>query len=505
MASRGRLSNAVRITDINDFLAPSQACVLPLGGGASGSTSNVPVQADKQARDAVEVARINVEPAGSVLAPIVPVQGKAVEVTRAKVTLSDCLTCSGCVTSAETVLLSTDSLDSIRQFMSSKQGDGPTRFSVAALSQQAAASIAVHFDRSLDVTARKLSTFLRHNVGFDCVLDLAFARHVSLLEASEEFKQRFKLGKKLTITSACPGWLSYAEKTQGDDILDCISSVRSPQGLLALIAASLRPKEDKREIWVTSVMPCHDKKLEANRPEFISRDASGNDVKEVDCVITAGELIDLMKELKFDFANAIESPFDEPFQTQKIWEFGTGVGSGSGGYADFILRDAAREFLKIALPEQSLLWQKASKSGDLKSIIVEDKTGAKRLHFATAYGFRSLQSILRKVRRGICAYDYIELMACPGGCNNGGGLLDPMLDPNDNTRTSRQQVNLHLQNVNAKFSEARSEKNPFSIAAVQDMYKYSVGGLPGTESAKKALTMSIQRRELSNNPASFDW
>lgn len=505
MAPKARLSNAVRITDINDFLAPSQACVLPLGGGASANSSRTPVEDGKQGAENVVVARLKAEPAGSFLAPIVPVQSTNVEVAKAKVTLSDCLTCSGCVTSAETVLLSTDSLDSLRQFRKSRKSSARSNFAVAALSQQAVASIAVHFGSSLGVAARKLSTFLRDDVGFDAVFDLSFARHLSLLEASEEFKQRFKSGKKLTITSACPGWVSYAEKTQDDNILSCISSVRSPQGLAALVAKALRPQGNTSDVWITAIMQCHDKKLEASRPEFVSIDSSGNEKKEVACVITAGELMDLIDECKFDFEDATESPFDVPFQTAKTKIFGVNVGSGSGGYADFILREAAEEFLGVKLPDGPLQWEKASKSGDLMLITIEETSGTKKLQFAKAYGFRSLQSILRKVRRGICKFDYIELMACPGGCNNGGGLLDAPLDPEDTTLTLRQRTNLHLESVNAKFSESPIVENPLSIASVQDLYRHVVGGLPGTQPAKKMLTMSIQPRKMSNNPASFDW
>lgn len=494
MASKVRLSNAVRISDVNDFLAPSQACVLPLGGGA------VPEGLNKNA-----VAQIKSEPAGSVLAPIVPVETTTTGTTKAKVTLSDCLTCSGCVTSAETVLLSTESLDAIRKVMIGGGGDRKNKYAVVALSQQAVASIAAHFGTGLEVTARKLSTFLRKDIGFDAVIDMSFARHLTLLEASAEFIERFKFGKKLTITSACPGWVSYAEKTQGPDILDCISSVRSPQGMLSLLSKALQPSGDSRQIWVSSIMPCHDKKLEASRREFVSQDDDGTETKDVDCVLTAGEVMDLIEERNFNFVNAVESPFNEAFCDSPTNKFGVGVGSGSGGYADFILRAAAKEFLDVVLPNGALPMEKASKSGDLTSITVKNKDGTKQLRFATAYGFRSLQSILRKMRRGQCMYDYIELMACPGGCNNGGGQLAAPIDSDETTRSFRQQANKYLEVVNMKFSEAPPVSDPLSLPGVRKLYSDTIQGPPGTAQARKMLSMSIQSRKTSSSPASLDW
>lgn len=497
MASKRGLSNALRITDINDFLAPSSACVLPLGGGAFSDKSAVVIP-----------AKTTSEPAGSVLAPIVPVQPSVKASTvKAKVTLSDCLACSGCVTSAETVLLSTESLDELRRVMTDDRKGRASKFAVAALSQQAVASIAAHYGLRLATTARKLSTFLRRGIGFDAVVDLSFARHFSLLEAGKEFIRRYNEGKKLTIASACPGWVTYAEKTQGKEILNCISEVRSPQGMLGVIAKSFQPAGDTRTVWLCTVMPCHDKKLEANRAEFTVLDEKGKPAREVSCVLTAGELLELMKKRDFNFGDAEEGFFDEPFQVTQTTKFGVAVGSGSGGYADYVLRNAAKELLGVTLPAGPLNMEKASKSGDLQSITLSDDRGSKSLCFALAYGFRSLQSVLRKIRRGECVYNYIELMACPGGCTNGGGLLEVPYGSETTNLSLKQQATKHLEAVNQVFAQASQVSSPFELPSVRYIYEEVVRGSPGSLQSTKKLGMSIQsRKEIGTvAPASLEW
>lgn len=497
MASKRGLSNALRITDLNDFLSPSTSCILPLGGGA------LPEKTVDTA-----LAKPALEPAGSVLAPIVPVQPFTnTTPAKAKVTVSDCLACSGCVTSAETVLLSTESVEELKRVMIEDTPGRALKYTVAALSQQAVASIAVHYGMQLATTARKLSTFLRLHVGFDAVVDLSFARHFALLEAAEEFVQRYKEGKELTIASACPGWVTYAEKTQGKEVLDCISAVRSPQGMLGFLAKTLRPTGDTRPIWSCAIMPCHDKKLEANRPEFIVNDETGAQAREVSCVLTAGELLELIRERNFKFGSAEESFFDEPLQREHITTFGVAVGSGSGGYADFVLRNAARKLLGVSLPAEPLKMEKASKSGDLQSITVANEDGSRNLRFALAYGFRSLQSVLRKIRRCECAYNYIELMACPGGCTNGGGLLEVADNPNETGLSLKQQASRHVEAVNKVFAQAPHVFSPFDLPNVRHVYKEVVRGSPGSLPSEKRLGMLIQSRKGTSvvTPASLDW
>jgi iron only hydrogenase large subunit-like protein len=491
-----RLSSALTVADVNDFLTPAAACVLPLGGGA--------------------VASVAPAPPGSVLAPIIPTgdaTATAAAPQTARVTLSDCLSCSGCVTSAETVLLSSTNLDKIRAALlpggarAAQRGDLRV---VVALSQQAVASIAVELGLGLQAAAGALATFFTGSLGADCVVDLAFARHFALEEAAAEFLRRRRGGESVVVASACPGWVTYAEKTQGKDVLNVISRVRSPQAIAGAVvprvlgdgvgdaervevlgrspkrSPQLRPR---RRTWLMTVMPCHDKKLEAARPGYTGAAEDGQ--PDVEAVLTAGEVLQLAAELFVDVASLPPSPLDARFAAGPDG-FGTATGSGSGGYAEYVLRIAARELLGVELPGERLTMEKVTRSGDVRSITVRSADGDRQLRFGTAYGFRSLQSVLRKIRRGECEYDYIELMACPGGCTNGGGQI-PVLDGDKKAMTKQ------LVQVDAVYASAANPERPREVLGVAQLYQ-SLGA-----SADDVLYTSYERREQNVIAAVNNW
>lgn len=485
MNKRSELSSALRITNVNDFLAPANSCVLPVAGGALPA------------------------PAGSVLSPIVPSQISATTTPQLKatVTVSDCLACSGCVTSAETVLLSTENIDVLNGFAQQRNKTGQfgnTHFAIAALSQQSVASIANHFNLSLDATARRISRFFKDVLHFDAVFDNSLAVQVSLLESASEFIQRWRQGKKITLTSACPGWLTYAEKTQDAIILDAISSVRSAQGIVGALAKSLMTLDDKRPTWVLSVAQCHDKKLEAIRSELTTL-VGMEQKRQVDCVLTTGELVDVMNQHSFDLLTTKGASLDDVHQLSCVHKpFGVAVGSGSDGYAEYVLRRAAKEILGVEVGPGDVQFEKSSKSGDVRVATVEKVDGSRTLRFATAYGFRSLQSILRKIRKGECPYNYIELMACPGGCNNGGGQLSPPDLKQEDARSAKQQNADHLDGVHEKFFEAPRFEDPTKVPGVREFYKDRLGESVGSALAMQRTRLKIQSRK-EGTAASFDW
>lgn len=478
MNNQGQLSSALRITNVNDFLAPTTSCVLPGGGVAA--------------------------PAGSVLAPIVPTEKPLTDrKTVATVTVSDCLSCTGCVTSAETILLSTENVTQLRNFIEfRKQGHSSDHYAVATLSQQSVASIAVQYGMDMTKAARKVTTFLTQWAGFDAVVDPAFARHIALLESCREFVYRYQEGERPIIASACPGWLTYAEKTQNESVLSCLSRVRSFQGILAAVAHRLRPPEDERPIWLLSVAQCHDRKLEAVRPEMAR---SGSNQSQLNCVITTAELIDLIRESKYDIISAKETLLTTVGSTPLDVGFGSAVASPSDGYADAVMRAAANDILNLP-PDQALpKFEKVSKSGDVRVATLSNIDGSIQMRFATAYGFRSLQSVLRKVRAGSCPYDYVELMACPGGCTNGGGQIPPPQPSSDTDPHSAKILSAdHLRAVNQAFTQAPPITSFFSDPLVYSIYDCELGGHVGSDEARQKTSLDIQSRKVSET-TSIDW
>ncbi|XP_047313244.1 protein NAR1 [Impatiens glandulifera] len=406
-----KFSATLRIGDLNDYIAPSQGCVVSL------KNLKAPIaKLDK-----------------SELAEKLGVQQKTEPV---KISLKDCLACSGCITTAETVMLEKQSLD---EFLSSLN-KGKTV--IVSISPQSRASLATYFGLSPVQVFKKLTTFLK-SMGVKAVFDTSCSRDLVLIESCNEFITRYKQkhssenGSSKSslpmISSACPGWICYAEKTLGSYILPYISSVKSPQQTIgSIIKRHLCHKMQIREddIYHVTVMPCYDKKLEAARDDFVfeaefpgefpGRNASI--VTEVDSVLTSGEILELIQLKSVDFLTLEESPLDRLLTNVSDEGHLYGVNGGSGGYAETIFRNFAKTVFGRDI--QGPLEYKIIRNTDLREISLE-VDGETVLKFALCYGFRNLQNIVRKIKMGKCDYDFIEVMACPSGCLNGGGQIKP--------------------------------------------------------------------------------
>ncbi|KAI8524955.1 hypothetical protein RHMOL_Rhmol13G0190000 [Rhododendron molle] len=299
-----KFSATLRIGDLNDYIAPSQGCVVSLKGRKP--TPNKPDKSEGKP-----------EKVGSGTDPL--------QTDPVKISLKDCLACSGCITSAETVMLEKQSLD---EFLSNID-KGKTV--IVSLSPQSRASLAVYFGLSPLQVFKKLTTFLK-SLGVKAVFDTSCSRDLSLIESCNEFISRYKQihssddgickSSLPMIASACPGWICYAEKTLGSYILPYISSVKSPQQTMGAIIKhhichklGIRPDE----VYHVTVMPCYDKKLEAARDNFVfevqsqgeTHENAGLKITEVDSVLTSGEVLDLLKSQSVDFEALEESPLDK--------------------------------------------------------------------------------------------------------------------------------------------------------------------------------------------------
>lgn len=157
-------------------------------------------------------------------------------------------------------------------------------------------SIAAKHNMDLKTCATKLNTFFKDHLSADHVLDTAFARNFSLLESGREFVEKYRQNEKLTLlTSSCPGWICYAEKTHGSFILPYISSVKSPQQVMGSLVKDYLSRQvlnmPADRIYHVTIMPCFDKKLESSRKDFIDE---LTETKDVDCVLSTVELEELL-------------------------------------------------------------------------------------------------------------------------------------------------------------------------------------------------------------------
>lgn len=413
--------SAVLLGNLNDFIAPGQACVNPIfvdpapAPGATGATKKrIELSFDLAAGEAL----MDTKPTKG----LIKLDNKS---NAAKVSLSDCLACSGCVTTAETVLLKAQSVSEFLQTMEGIRNRTSDKYSTACvtLAPQVLASLAARFNTSVPVTQAKLVGFLKQACGVDSVLDASgLASYVSQLEVAKEFVARYRATapspRLPMLSSSCPGWVCYAEKTLGRQVLDHLSEVRSPQQVAGVL---LKSKLDR--VYHVSIMPCPDKKLEASRTEFKRLEDA-----EVNCVLTATELCDLLVNFHGDldaaFAN-LPVPTNATPTALEV-EFGGNVeerfAGNSGSLCAFVFRYACRELFGVDLPAHAALPFKRGRNADTWTLELEME-GRTVLSFATSYGFRNIQEVGRKVRHGLLKAHFLEVMACPSGCVNGGGLV----------------------------------------------------------------------------------
>ncbi|KAL2895806.1 Protein NAR1 [Bienertia sinuspersici] len=461
-----KFSATLRLGDLNDFIAPSQACVVtqlkPNSTNPSLNTSENRVKA----------------------AP--PVSAEPV-----KISLKDCLACSGCITSAETVMLEKQSLD---EFLSSIN-KGKTV--IVSVSPQSRASLATHFGLSPPQAFKKLTTFFK-SLGVKAVFDTSCSRDLALIEACNEFIVRYKQsqfgdGERCTtslpmISSACPGWICYAEKTLGSYILPYISSVKSPQQTIGAVfkrylcqKMSLRPDE----VYHVTVMPCYDKKLEAAREDFVFEMAypNGSNIHEV---------LELIQLKSVDFTSVDESPLDRMLANVNDEGYLYGVNGGSGGYAETIFRHAAKALFRKDI--EGPLEFKIIRNSDFREVLLEVE-GKTVLRFALCYGFRNLQNVVRKIKTGKSDYHFLEIMACPSGCLNGGGQIKPK--PGQSAKDLIQQLeSVYMENVMVS--------DPFQNPIAKGLYDEWLEQ-PGSEKAKQYLHTEYHPVVKSITSQLYNW
>ncbi len=287
-------------------------------------------------------------------------------------------------------------------------------------------------------------------MGFDEVYDTTLGADLTVLEETEEFLSRLEEGKNLPlITSCCPGWVQFCEKKH-PEFLPNVSTCRSPMQMMASILKDQSKKSSKKMFHV-AVMPCTGKKFEAEREEF-KTELGAN----VDAVITTQELIVMIKESGIMFDRLDPEAVDMPLGTIS----GAGVIFGvTGGVTEAVLRRVSSNKSRGALLSVATAGQRGNQ--DVKEFVVP--YGEKELKIAVVSGLGNAERVLERVQAGE-HFDFIEVMACPGGCINGGG--QPYAGK-DGCKERREG----LYKADRLLSIRRSEENPVMNTIYQDIIK----------------------------------
>ncbi|TFK26465.1 iron hydrogenase [Coprinopsis marcescibilis] len=484
-------SGALTLTDLNDFISPSQACIKPVEhvnkpkeNEGTGARTEIVVDT---AGSYYEVSNDGLGASGAATTSREPTKASGEKLEQAQINLNDCLACSGCITSAESVLITLQSHTEVFNFIETNKSVPPESQKILVLSvaPQSLASLAASLSVTPRQILRRVRRFFTQVLGFSQVLDTTFARHIALREHLLEYDERKtkdRLGGEAAegqlpmLASACPGWICYAEKAHSE-MLPFISQTKSPQQIMgSLVKEWMGKKWGKKPdgVYHVSVMPCYDKKLEASRQDFYNEMYS---TRDVDCVITTGELDLMMKGRDWDLSATVPNELDDPLPPTStdgdlhLPELLQHPGSSSGSYLQSIINHIIE-----TSPTPLSLSRKIMRNADYEEFtLIEEASGKAVFKGAKCYGFRNLQNVVRKVGRdkgvrvgggaagklggkavaggigrriarkggvsvssgeGSKQYDYVEVMACPGGCVNGGGQLKPVASAQQSSLTS---------------------------------------------------------------------
>ncbi|AWI06698.1 [FeFe] hydrogenase, group A [Clostridium drakei] len=245
-------------------------------------------------------------------------------------------------------------------------------------------------------------------MGFDNVFDSSTGADLTVLEESAELISRLEKNEKLPLfTSCCPAWINYVENNHMD-LMKNISTCKSPMEMFASVIKEHYKNSDKKVVNV-AVMPCTAKKFEAKRDEF-----KQNGVPDVDYVITTQELISMIREAGIVFSELEPEAVDMPFGLSS----GGGVIFGvTGGVTEAVLRKILEDESSTIL--NAIVFDGVRGLEGVKETSIN--VGDREVKIAIASGLKNAENLVKKIKSGEVHYDFIEVMACPGGCISGGG------------------------------------------------------------------------------------
>ena len=325
----------------------------------------------------------------------------------------------------------------------------------------------------------KMAAALRR-LGFDKVFDTNFAADLTIMEEGTELLHRLQNGGKLPmITSCSPGWVKFCEHNF-PDMIDNLSSCKSPHEMYGAIIKSYYAEKagiDPKDIFVVSVMPCTAKKYEAQREEL-----GVNGLADVDSVLTTRELAKMIKQAGIRFTQLPDEVFDDPFGAEAT---GAGVIFGAtGGVMEAAIRTVADILDNTSHSEVEYEAVRGLEGIKIASV----QAGGKTIRAAVAHGLGNARDLLNKVKSGEVEVDFIEIMACPGGCVNGGG--QPIVSAKD-----RMDKDIRAERAKAIYSEdkslelRKSHDNPY----IKKLYEEFLGEPCGHKSHELLHTHYVAR------------
>lgn len=326
------------------------------------------------------------------------------------------------------------------------------------------------------IVTGKMVTALKE-MGFDYVFDTNFAADLTTVEEAYEFAERFRNKENLPIlTSCCPSWVKFIEHNFAD-MFHIPSTCKSPHEMFGSVAKTYFAETkgiDPEDLVVVSIMPCVAKKYESARPELGITD----EISDVDRVLTTRELAQMIKDFSIDFQNLEESDFDDPMGESS----GAGTIFGaSGGVSESAVRTAYHLLTGEELENVEFSDLKGIKGIKEAEVDIDGET----VRIVVASGLGNARKILNDIRNNVKHYDIVEIMACPGGCIDGGG--QPFLKGDLSILEKRMNA---IQAIDRGKEKRRAHENE----SIQKLYNEYLGE-PGGEKAHELLHTHLVFRE----------
>ena len=378
--------------------------------------------------------------------------------------LSDtpCVNCGQCINVCPVgALHEKNDIDSVWEAI-----DDPTKHVIVQTAPAVRVAIGEEFLMPIGTPVTgKMVTALKM-LGFDKVFDTDTGADLTIMEEGSELIDRIRGGGTLPLITSCsPGWIKFCEHNY-PDMLDNLSTCKSPHQMFGAILKTYYAQKndiDPKDIVVVSVMPCTAKKFEAARPEM---EVDG--LKDVDYVLTTREISKMIYDLGIDFPDLAEQEFDNPF----------GDASGAGaifGATGGVMEAALRTVADILTGESADNFEYEEVRGLEGIKIANVKIADLNVRAAVAHGLGNARKLMDAIEAGE-EFHFVEIMACPGGCVNGGGQPLQLADV-------RNWVDIKAERAKGLYTEDRKSfiRKSHNTPAIKKLYKEFLGMAGGSK------------------------
>ncbi len=391
---------------------------------------------------------------------------------------TSCVSCGQCIAVCPTGALSEkDNTDEVFAALAD-----PSKHVVVQTAPSVRAGLGEPFGMPIGTNVEGKMVAALRRLGFDKVFDTDFAADLTIMEEAHEFIDRVQNDGVLPLITSCsPGWVKYCEH-YFPEMTENLSSCKSPQQMFGATTKTYYAEKmgiDPKDIVMVSIMPCTAKKFEVGRED---QDAAG--LPDVDIALTVRELARMIERAGINFTVLPDEEFDSPL----------GMATGAGvifGATGGVMEAALRTAVETLTGEE------------LKNLDFKEVRGIKGIKEATynvagmdvkvavASGLKNANELLSKVKSGEADYHFIEIMGCPGGCVNGGGMpqVPASIRNFSDIRSLRAKV---LYDLDSSMPIRKSHENP----AIKELYD-SYFGKPGSHKAHEVLHTSYVKRSVN--------